>query len=206
MYGVVGNEISANSPIEAIKAQAIAARTYALKQAMNNNKIYDLYDDTRSQVYKGIKSENENVKKAVDETRGIVILYEGQLIDALYHSCSGHKTKNNEKVFGKKVEYLSSVKDYCSDSKWSYKIKKSIYNKYKNNFKKLRQYVGYTKIKSSNITSIKTKGNYVYLQGVGFGHGVGMSQKGAINLAKMGYDYNYILTHYYKNVQLKKIY
>jgi stage II sporulation protein D len=107
--GVVANELSPGGypAIEALKAQAIAARTYALKnrgQFMSQG--FDILPTTRSQVYRGLTSENPLSTRAVDETRGIVATYAGEPINALYTSTCGGRTENSENIFKDAVPYL----------------------------------------------------------------------------------------------------
>ena len=107
--GVVANELSPGGypAIEALKAQAIAARTYALKnrgQFMSQG--FDILPTTRSQVYRGLTSENPLSTRAVDETRGIVATYAGEPINALYTSTCGGRTEDSEKIFNDAVPYL----------------------------------------------------------------------------------------------------
>jgi stage II sporulation protein D len=107
--GVVANELSPGGypAIEAQKAQAIAARTYALKnrgQFMSQG--FDLLPTTRSQVYRGLTSENPLSTRAVDETRGIIATYNGEPINALYTSTCGGRTEDSEKIFNEAIPYL----------------------------------------------------------------------------------------------------
>jgi stage II sporulation protein D len=107
--GVVANELSPGGypAIEAHKAQAIAARTYALKnrgQFMAQG--FDLLPTTRSQVYRGLASENPLSSRAVDETRGIVATFAGEPINALYTSTCGGRTEDSENIFNQAVPYL----------------------------------------------------------------------------------------------------
>jgi len=106
--GVVPNELSAGGfpLIEAHKAQAIAARTYALRnrgQFMSEG--YDLLPTTRSQVYRGLVSENALSSRAVDETRGLVATYNGDPINALYTSTCGGRTEDAENIFNGPLPY-----------------------------------------------------------------------------------------------------
>jgi len=106
--GVVPNELSAGGYplIEAHKAQAIAARTYALRnrgQFMSEG--YDLLPTTRSQVYKGLVSENTLSSRAVDETRGLVATYNGETINALYTSTCGGRTEDAANIFNGPLPY-----------------------------------------------------------------------------------------------------
>jgi stage II sporulation protein D len=107
--GVVANELSPGGfpAIEALKAQAIAARTYALKnrgQFMSQG--FDILPTTRSQVYRGLTSENALSSRAVDETRGVIATYAGEPINALYTSTCGGRTEDSEKIFNDAVPYL----------------------------------------------------------------------------------------------------
>ena len=107
--GVVANELSPGGypAIEALKAQAIAARTYALKnrgQFMAQG--FDILPTTRSQVYRGLTSENPLSTQAVDETRGLIATYQGEPINALYTSTCGGRTEDSEKIFNDAVPYL----------------------------------------------------------------------------------------------------
>ena len=107
--GVVANELSPGGypAIEALKAQAIAARTYALRnrgQFMAQG--FDILPTTRSQVYRGLTSENPLSTRAVDETRGVVATYLGEPINALYTSTCGGRTEDADKIFNEAVPYL----------------------------------------------------------------------------------------------------
>jgi hypothetical protein len=90
-----------------LKAQAIAARTYALKnrgQFMSQG--FDFLPTTRSQVYRGLTSENPLSTRAVDETRGLIATYNGEPINALYTSTCGGRTEDSEKIFNEAIPYL----------------------------------------------------------------------------------------------------
>src|ERR1044071_2971129 len=107
--GVVANELSPGGypAIEALKAQAIAARTYALKnrgQFMSQG--FDILPTTRSQVYRGLTSENPLSTLAVDQTRGLIATYNGEPINALYTSTCGGRTEDSEKIFNEAIPYL----------------------------------------------------------------------------------------------------
>lgn len=118
LRGVVLMEIPLGTPreIEALKAQAVAARSYALSHmGHNQDRGYDLVNDARAQAYGGLTSERELTNLAVDQTRGVVAVYPndaGRLvtIEALYTANCGGRTENNEEVFGGKARgYLRSV-------------------------------------------------------------------------------------------------
>jgi stage II sporulation protein D len=107
--GVVPNELSAGGypAIEAQKAQAIAARTYALKnRGQFASEGYDLLPTTRSQVYRGLSSENPLSSRAVEETRGMIATYNGEPINALYTSTCGGRTEDAENIFNTALPYL----------------------------------------------------------------------------------------------------
>jgi len=111
LYGVLKKEISPRWPAEALKAQAVAARTFAI---FNMNKYidkgYNICASTNSQAYGGVNHEDPLTNKAVDETRGVIITYKGKPINAVYHSDSGGYTENSENVWGSFLPYLRSVK------------------------------------------------------------------------------------------------
>ncbi|MCM3905959.1 MAG: SpoIID/LytB domain-containing protein [Pyrinomonadaceae bacterium] len=107
--GVVANELSPGGypALEALKAQAIAARTYALR---NRGQFvaqgFDLLPTTRSQVYRGLRSEHALSTRAVDETRGLIATYNGEPINALYTSTCGGRTEDAGNIFNHAVPYL----------------------------------------------------------------------------------------------------
>lgn len=117
LYGIIAREISPDWAIEAIKAQAVAARTYAL-YSLNKHKSdgYDVCATTDCQVYGGIESEAARSSKAVDETRGVVLRFEGKLIPAFFHASSGGYTENSENVWGTALPYLKGVSDFDQQS------------------------------------------------------------------------------------------
>jgi len=128
LKGVLPAEMPSKWPMEALKAQAVAARTYALYQmAQNDNGRFHMLSNTIDQVYTGINSFNERTDIAVDETKGLVLTYENRVIKAYYHSTSGSRTEDNEEVFPEgKLPYLKSVTcRYDRESphnRWSYAV------------------------------------------------------------------------------------
>ena len=109
LYGVVPSEMPFNWLPEALKAQAVVARSYAL--ATRKTGAFDLYPDTRSQVYLGIEHERPSTNAAVDATAGQVVLYQGQVAKTYFFSTSGGRTASAEDVWGAPVPYLVSVSD-----------------------------------------------------------------------------------------------
>ena len=110
LSSVVGSEMPTEWPLEALKAQAIASRTYALKQKGNN--FYDIDSTQLNQVYSGLEARNYKTIRAVRSTRSLVLIYKNKLINALFHSSSGGMTENSQDVWKSEYPYLSSVKDF----------------------------------------------------------------------------------------------
>src|SRR5438094_5197323 len=107
--GVVPSEMPFTWLPEALKAQAVVARSYAL--ATRRTGAFDLYSDTRSQVYLGIEHEKPSTNAAVNATAGRVVLYEGQVAKTYFFSTSGGRTASAEDAWGEPVPYLVSVPD-----------------------------------------------------------------------------------------------
>jgi stage II sporulation protein D len=120
--GVMPNEVPPSWPSEELKAQAVAVRSIALTGDVGGNG-FDLYSDTRSQVYGGLESEYEPTNDAVAATRGQVVTYRGEIAQTLYSACSGGHTESAVNVFGSPVPYLVGVPDpydyYCPLHKWT---------------------------------------------------------------------------------------
>jgi stage II sporulation protein D len=112
LYGVVPSEMPDRWPAEALAAQAVVARTYALSH-LHVGGDFDLYPDTRSQVYGGIPAESPTAKAAVDKTAGQIVLYDGEPADTFFFSSSGGRTANVQDVWysSKPQPYLVSVPD-----------------------------------------------------------------------------------------------
>ncbi|MGI2906428.1 SpoIID/LytB domain-containing protein [Tolypothrix sp. VBCCA 56010] len=241
LYSVIGGEMDARWPQEALQAQAIAARTYALyeREKQRSNPIYDVGDTPdRWQIYKGVISESAGTYKAVDATAGLVLTYRNQIILSVFHACSGGHTENVEDVWGNTLPYLRAVQDFdqnISECNWvktfssaqlgamipgvgnvkdmlpqafspfrSVKTLKIVGDK---GTKVLQgeQVRTALKLKSTRFNvSKQTDGSFV-LQGLGYGHGLGMSQWGAYNLAQRGVNHLQILGHYYQGVALTPI-
>jgi stage II sporulation protein D len=112
LWGVVPSEMPDRWPAEALAAQAVVARTYALRH-LHLGGDFDLYPDTRSQVYGGIAAESLPATEAVNQTTGDVVLYQGELADTYFSSSSGGRTANVQDVWpsSKAEPYLVSVLD-----------------------------------------------------------------------------------------------
>ncbi|AZN43867.1 SpoIID/LytB domain-containing protein [Paenibacillus albus] len=108
VYAVVGAEMPASWPAEALKSQAIAARTYALYQGFGFQ-VAHVVDTTLSQAYGGIGSEKPTTIAAVDATRGEVAMYNGKLIETVFSSSAGGMTADSKEIWGSDIAYLKSV-------------------------------------------------------------------------------------------------
>ncbi len=128
LVGLINCEISSAWPIEAVKAQAVIARTYALsRKASRLNSPYHLESSVIDQVYEGCLIEDSRAQRAVMETEGEVLTYGGEVIQAFYHSSCGGKTEASENVWGSALPYLKGVDcQYCQTSQgatlWDVKL------------------------------------------------------------------------------------
>ena len=246
VIGVVAGEMPATFNIEALKAQAVASRTYALKRIKKDN-LYDVEDSTKNQVFldnidlkekwkNNYKKNLSIIKSAVNSTKGEVILYDNKIIDAMFFSTSNGYTENSEEVFKNSIPYLVSV-----ESSWdkeespvfssTTEISKSafLFNlglentnyikiediKYSQGRRIKELKINGKSFEGSKIRSvfnlkstdfmIEIEEDKVIFNVNGSGHGVGMSQYGANGMAKEGYNYKQILSHYYRNSEIKKI-
>ncbi len=245
--GVLAGEMPTSFEIEALKAQAVAARSYALVQMnKNKDKEYDVVNTTTNQVYlsdEDLKNKWKDeyvakvnkLKEAVTSTKGEYLSYNGDVVEALFFSTSTGQTENSEEVFSSKVPYLRSVSSTWDEASPVYEDSSSFelkdfyaklgleYNdkitaevtettstgrvrKIKINGVEFNGRDVATKLSlRSNYFSIIQNGTTVTINTKGFGHGVGMSQYGALGMAKEGYKYNEILKHYYQGTEIKKI-
>ena len=113
LYSVVGAEAVASWPIEALKAQAVAARSYALyKRKTSHTHLYDVDSTINTQVYKGLDTEYVTTHEAVNSTEGQILTYNSNVILAAFHSSSGGHTENVEDVWKSNLPYLRGVIDY----------------------------------------------------------------------------------------------
>ncbi len=153
--GVVPSEMPSGWAAEAHKAQAIAARSYALANLGKRAQYgYDLKDTPEDQAYGGASKETPDTNYAVDQTKGIVLTYNMKVINAYYSASAGGQTSADN--WGSTLPYLRSVPSFDDN------VKKN-------------------------------------------GHGVGMSQHGANNLAKQGYNAYQILKYFYKDVKFARV-
>lgn len=108
LYAVVGSEVGYTWPQEALKAQTVAARTFAYTKILNpRSNLFHIYDTTDDQAYYGVAREASTIRTAVDGTKGQVLLYNGKPITAFYSSNSGGTTSHGSEVWGNDVPYTS---------------------------------------------------------------------------------------------------
>lgn len=244
--GVLAGEMPASFELEALKAQAVASRSYVLvKMNQNKDKDYDVVNTVSNQVYltdDELKEKWKNdyvnkinkIKTAVLETKGEYLSYEGKVVEALFFSTSTGQTENSEEVFSSKIPYLRSVSSTWDTSSPVFEDTmvfelKDFYSKLNLKYQDKIEFVVLEKTSTGRIKTLKINGqifkgrdfagklslrsNYfnivqnndkVTITTKGFGHGVGMSQYGALGMAKEGYTYDKILKHYYLNTEIKK--
>ena len=246
LYSVVPSEMPSTWNMEALKAQAIAARTYAyyfLSKAKDKN-IYDLDSTTNFQVYKGISVESDSSIEAVNQTAGIIMTYKQEPIIAYFHSTSGGKTSDDRDVWPDSNQpYLKSVEcTYGKNSphyEWTTtlsmneitsalnkkymtieRIAKISFNRHNDRIievtvqhnngsitltgNEFRLLLNPQRLKSTYFT-VKKEKDIFYLNGKGWGHGVGLCQWGAKGRGENGFKYEEILKHYYKDINFTKI-
>lgn len=269
LYGVVPYEMSASWPIEALKAQAVAARTYTLNR-MNSRKsaIYDVVDTTSDQVYYGQTGSVNNATRAVDETRGIVSMNDGKLSGTYYTASNGGQTESVKNAWGTSGYDYLGVKDDPFDllNPSSNKRKLTIWKDFDNSAQSSAlatllttavesqyganavideinavtphtpKYIApsrlYTKMdfnlsvlnngamedvtltfsifddleaplsmsinsNKNELWSVSEEADHFVVTAMRYGHGIGMSQRGAQQMAGMGYTYDQILGFYY---------
>ena len=247
IVGVLAGEMPIYFEKEALKAQAVASRSYAIKRIeYNKDKDYDVVDSIMNQVYldedylKEAWGNNyvvniNKLRSAVNETIDECLTYDDKVIDALFFSTSNGYTEDADLVFNLNLPYLKSV-----ESKWDEKessafstttviplnkfyeklnlkynkelkveiIKRSPTNRVlelKINNQKFTGKDLYNSLSLRSTDFIITQiGTNVFIDMKGYGHGVGMSQYGALGMAKEGYSYKDILSHYYQNTAIKK--
>lgn len=124
LYGVVPKEMPSSWSMEALRAQSVAARTFALKnRKRHSTEGFDLCSTSHCQVYEGMSAETKLTTEAVNRTRGEVLFYKGTIIDALFHTDSGGMTESSENVWGSSVPYLRAVNEVQSQTNpWSRKV------------------------------------------------------------------------------------
>lgn len=253
LSGVIGHEMSPRWPLEALKAQTVAARSYALyrlNKARATGRSYDVVDSQADQVFRVVGTKNAYLQDIVNQTRGEVLWNKGHVVQAFYSSTCGGKT---ETAVGADLGDcdLSPLKKYQKDSfchispfyTWIFSMsapeltkKLSHYGapitdlrslkiseknpsgyaktieyqsgdeKYRMSAKAFRSLMGSMKLKSLLFEIYYDETGMVTFNGHGFGHGVGLCQYGAKQMALERKNYKKILAHYYPKIAIKKIY
>ncbi len=246
LMGVVAEEIPSTWEFEALKAQAIASRTYALYQKKRaGNRPYHIRATINNQIYSGRRGERDSTVRAVRETEGMVVVYNGEVIPAFYHSSCGGHTEAASELWGLDVPYLKGVDCDCQEisryglwekrfsisslsaalGKMGYRLKgissmavgtitpagrvKEVTVRHAGGASSvpaetLRAAIGYAQIPSVFFETAMS-GSEVVVSGRGLGHGVGLCQWGAREMAGRGYDFKSILDHYYPGTSLSRI-
>ncbi len=243
VVGVLGCEMPALFEEEALKAGAVAARTYVLNKiqanenktisSTTNDQCYSTNEELANKWQENYQQYFQKIEKAVENTSGEYMTYEDNIIKAYYFSTSNGYTENVANVFGETLDYLVSVESpYDENTKQFYS--KVIINKEeflnKLNLKETNIKIGnitrtesnrvetitindkiYTGIEIRKLLNLRSTdfdisiaGNEIEIATKGYGHGVGMSQYGANELAKIGYAYDEILKHYYSGIKIVK--
>ncbi len=247
--GVLAGEMRNDWPTEALKAQAILARTFVLKFIETKDSKYDgadvSTDVSEAQAY-AAELVNERVKAAVSDTLGLVVSSDGELANTWFHAHSGGMTELPSVGLGYKEDpqYTRSVKSNeserapesvknwtaeftaeeiakaCADVGVKVTTVESVEMGEKGksgraiNFTvngknvsapELRIALGADKLKSTLISDMTSEDNSFTFTGKGFGHGVGMSQWGAYQMAEDGKNAEQIIEHYFKNVDVVKL-
>lgn len=254
LIGVVAAEMPAEFEVEALKAQAVAARTYVLKKMgdSRDTKVFDVDTSEQTQAWNSAQDlfqkwgvikyfkYHRKIAEAVRETQGRILTYNGQIIDAVYHSSSGRKgTERAGDVWSGESVYLTNVssgetnplrfvKQHTFDVNTFYTlldfsspparfesndlivIERTKGGRIKTLAVRNRIFEGTDFRARLELPSTdfewRTYGNKIELVSYGKGHGVGMSQYGANDLAKAGKKYPEILGHYYQGTKLEKAY
>lgn len=238
LKGVVAAEIPSDWETEALKAQSVAARTYAVYQKRNaGRRAYHILATVESQMYLGKSSERERTTRALQETAGQVVLYRGAAIPAFYHSSCGGHTEDALMLWGIDAPYLKGVDCDCQQiSKYGLWEKRFSRGAVVSALRRegfrlqdvsgieigdltpagrvrsvvIRHAAGKTFIPADTLRSAlgtsavpsiffepELLDGEVVLSGRGMGHGIGLCQWGAKEIARQGRDYRAILRHYY---------
>ena len=236
LMGVLGKEMPKSFPMEALKAQAVAARTYALQKKLQRlDEKQHLGASVLHQVYGGLAAEDARTHEAVAQTRGQVLLYGMEPIEAYFHASCGGLTETGKEALTRDLPYLRAQKCPCRDTKaarWQARVSetelKKLFGVAKGQLEQgvltstgryktlrvggqsfaaaeFRRRLGTTRIRSLKFHIRQEKGGYA-LEGEGYGHGAGLCQWGAKRLAEGGKTYIEILKHYYGGSRLMTLY
>ncbi|MGH7290411.1 MAG: SpoIID/LytB domain-containing protein [Myxococcota bacterium] len=236
----VASETPKEWPLEALKAQAVVARSYALHQrARRGVEVFDVEADVISQRY-AVGAVPEGARNAARATAGQVLIFAGEPILAAFHASSGGATASAAEVWGEAVPYLRSVSspdDAAPDYFWSYEIpsldlaaalREAGYQpgrvddvrvlERSDSGRAVSLHVGAAELSGRSLREVlggralrsamfdaRLDGETVRFLGSGSGHGVGLCQWGASELARRGQGYREILSHYYPGTNLRRV-
>ena len=239
IIGVVAGEMPALFEEEALKAQAIASRTYLVNHLLSNETISNTTDDqvylTKEEMQSKWQDDYEKyynkIKQAVQSTKGLIMYYENKPIKSYYFSTSNGYTESSLNVFNEQRDYLAIVEspfdkdnsytttlsrqEFCTklniscnkititniELDNSNRVSKITINNQEYSGIELRKLLS---LRSTDFT-INIKDTTIEITTKGYGHGVGMSQYGANNMAKLGYTYEEILKYYYQDIEIDSI-
>lgn len=213
LAGVVANEMPLKWPLEALKAQAVVARSYALaKMRERKNKVFHLDANQMDQVFSLTSS--KKAIQAVSETNNAVIKnINGEVIMAFYHADCGGETIPASQVWSAAKDMGTAKDPWCLQRKsnqWSFQVSKQEFlNKLNQQVdkvfstQKLREIFGFSNIRSAPL-DLSYNQQQVIFKGQGFGHGVGLCQWGTYEQVKRGVSYTQVLKHYYPLANLSQ--
>ncbi len=206
---VVEAESPPQAPLEALKAQAVATRSFFVA-GKGRHRNFDYCDTTHCQFLRAPPGLQAAAFQATTATRGLVLAYKDELFAAMYSSSCGGHTHSLEEL-GLPVRgypYFSVTCDYCRrhPQKWVAEISEAdaaSLTSTESSRLKLARKLGW-KVLPSNSYSSRREGGGVLLEGVGAGHGVGLCQRGAADMARKGASFQQILEHYYPNAEVRQ--
>lgn len=230
VLGVVSAEMPASFELEALKAQAVAARTFVLSRNLQvddttANQVYHDENQRREKWQENFDIYEGKIREAIESTKGEVLMYDGNYISALFFSSSNGKTENNEDYFeSNAIPYLRCVSSDFEQPFVEYQT--FSYQQLTNCFGGSSIHIlNYTEggrvnevsiggevysgreiretlgLNSSAFEITPLEDGYAFTT-YGYGHGVGMSQYGANGMAQNGYGYQEILSHYYQGASI----
>jgi stage II sporulation protein D len=202
---VVAAESTQDAPSEALKALAVAARSYFVA-GKGRHRDFDFCDTTHCQFLREPPAGTSAAAQAMSATRGLVIAYQSQPIAAMYtRSCGGRtRTPSELSLAPAAYPYYSVECNYCRQhpSHWESRLSAedaaTLGRSNESSRLRLGRRLGWSVVPSNNFV-MRKEGEQTVLRGVGRGHGIGLCQAGAKAMAEAGADFREILGHYYPN-------